>query len=99
MNMPSFRLFAGTDVGLRDNNEDNFTVCPDLAKGEWMVPANQQENITLGSRGCLMVVADGMGGMNAGEVASDIAIKTVQAMFSPAKMPADVTKNPDSIKA
>lgn len=96
--MSSFRLFAGTDVGLRDNNEDNFTVCPDLALGEWMIPANQQENITLGSRGCLMVVADGMGGMNAGEVASDIAIKTVQAMFSPAKMPTDVTKNPDSIK-
>lgn len=97
--MPSFRLFAGTDVGLRDNNEDNFTVCPDLAKGEWMVPANPQEGIPLGSRGCLMVVADGMGGMNAGEVASDIAIKTVQNMFSSAKMPADVTKSHDSIKA
>lgn len=97
--MPLFRLFAGTDVGLRDNNEDNFTVCPDLAKGEWMVPANQREDIPLGSRGCLMVVADGMGGMNAGEVASDIAIKTVQNMFSPAKMPADVTKSSDSIKA
>jgi protein phosphatase len=96
--MLSFRLFAGTDIGLRDNNEDNFTVCPDLAKDEWMIPANQQENIALGSRGCLMVVADGMGGMNAGEVASDIAIKTVQAMFSPAKMPADVTKSPSSIK-
>ncbi len=97
--MPLFRLFAGTDVGLRDNNEDNFTVCPDLAKGEWMVPANQREDIPLGSRGCLMVVADGMGGMNAGEVASDIAIKTVQNMFSPAKMPADVTKSSDSIKS
>lgn len=97
--MPTFRLFAGTDVGLRDNNEDNFTVCPDLTKNEWMVPADQQETIALGSRGCLMVVADGMGGMNAGEVASDIAIKTVQNMFSPAKMPSDVTISPDSIKA
>lgn len=97
--MSSFRLFAGTDVGLRDNNEDNFTVCPDLALGEWIVPANQQEEIHLGSRGSLMVVADGMGGMNAGEVASDIAIRTVQTMFSPTKMPAYVTKSPDSIKA
>lgn len=97
--MPSFRLFAGTDVGLRDNNEDNFTVCPDLSKNEWMVPANQQETISLGKRGCLMVVADGMGGMNAGEVASDIAIKTVQTLFSPAKMSDNVTKNPSSIKA
>lgn len=97
--MPSFRLFAGTDVGLRDNNEDNFTVCPDLTQGEWMVPANQQADIPLGSRGCLMVVADGMGGMNAGEVASDIAVKTVQRMFSLAKIPTDVTRSPNSIKA
>lgn len=97
--MPSFRLFAGTDVGLRDNNEDNFTVCADLAQGEWMVPANQQTDIPLGSQGCLMVVADGMGGMNAGEVASDIAVKTVQRMFSPAKIPTDVTRSPNSIKA
>lgn len=95
--MIKIKLFAGTDVGLRDNNEDNFTVCPDLTSGEWMVPANQQEPILLGRRGCVMVVADGMGGMNAGEVASDIAVKTVEQMFS--KMPADVTKNSDSIKA
>lgn len=97
--MTSFKLFAGTDVGLRDNNEDNFTVCPDLTKNEWMVPANQQEPIPLGPRGCIMVVADGMGGMNAGEVASDIAIKTVEQMFSPSKMPAGVVKKPDAIKA
>ena len=99
MSMASFRLFAGTDVGLRDNNEDNFTVCADLTQGEWKVPANQQADIPLGNRGCLMVVADGMGGMNAGEVASDIAVKTVQRMFSPAKMPNDVTRSPNSIKA
>lgn len=96
--MTSFKLFAGTDVGLRDNNEDNFTVNPDLTLDEWMVPASQQEAIPLGKRGCLMVVADGMGGMNAGEVASDIAIKTVQELFSPSKIPADVVDKPENIK-
>jgi protein phosphatase len=96
--MITFKLFAGTDVGLRDNNEDNFTVNPDLTLDKWMVPANQQVTIPLGKWGCLMVVADGMGGMNAGEVASDIAIKTVQDMFSLSKFPANVVNKPDNIK-
>ena len=96
--MTLFRLFAGTDIGLRDNNEDNFTVNPDLTLDEWMVPADQQATIQLGKRGCLMVVADGMGGMNAGEVASDIAIKTVQELFSPSRMPDNVVERHESIK-
>lgn len=81
--MVSFRMFAGTDVGLRENNEDNFTLSPDLAAGSWTVPADHQQVIPLGEAGCLMVVADGMGGQNAGEVASAIAVETVHAMFSP----------------
>ena len=97
--MASIKMFAGTDVGLRDNNEDNFIVCPDLTKDEWMVPANQQEPIQLGLRGCLVVVADGMGGMNAGEVASDIAVKTVKQMFAPSVLPTETTEKPESIKA
>ena len=92
-------MFAGTDIGLRDNNEDNFIVCPDLTKDEWMVPADQQEPIPLGQRGCIIVVADGMGGMNAGEVASDIAIKTVQQMFAPSILPANIIDKPESIKS
>lgn len=91
-------MFAGTNVGLRENNEDNFTVCPDLMKNEWIVPAENQQVIQLGSRGCVMVVADGMGGQNAGEVASAIAIDTVQEMFSPDKLPANVIEKPDTIK-
>ena len=46
-----------------------------------------------------MVVADGMGGQNAGEVASAIAIKTVQDMFAPEHLPADVLDKPDAIKS
>lgn len=97
--MVSFKMFAGTNVGLRENNEDNFTVCPDLTKDEWIVPANCKQAIPLGDKGCLMVVADGMGGQNAGEVASAIAIATVQERFSPANIPADIMGNSDTIKA
>lgn len=97
--MLSFKLFAGTNVGLRENNEDNFIVCPDLIQNEWIVPANQLQEHPLGKRGCVMVVADGMGGQNAGEVASAIAIETMKELFSPDKMPADVLDKPDSIKS
>lgn len=96
--MTTFKLFAGTDIGLRDNNEDNFTVCPDLTKGEWVIPSNQQTVIPLGQSGCLMVVADGMGGQNAGEVASAIAISTVQEMFTPANLTESVVSKPESAR-
>lgn len=96
--MVSFKLFAGTDVGLRDNNEDNFTVCPDLTQNEWMMPADHQQVISLGERGCLMVVADGMGGQNAGEVASAIAIETVQSMLAPENLSDKVLTKSSTIK-
>lgn len=95
--MLSFKLFAGTNVGLRENNEDNFTVCPDLTKGKWIIPTDSTNEMNLGKRGCLMVVADGMGGQNAGEVASDIAVKTVEEMFSPQTLPADILDKPEKI--
>lgn len=88
--MTTFKLYAGTHVGLRENNEDNFCVCPDLSINEWIVPANEHETIHLGERGCLIVVADGMGGQNAGEVASAIATDTVQKQFSSSIMPPSV---------
>lgn len=96
--MVSFKLFAGTNVGLRENNEDNFTVCPDLTNNEWIIPADYQQVIQLGPKGCVMVVADGMGGQNAGEVASAITIDTVQEMFSPKCLSEDVLDKKDAIK-
>lgn len=96
--MVSLKLFAGTDIGLRENNEDNFIVCPDLVKNEWIVPADNQQETYPGARGSLMVVADGMGGQNAGEVASAIAIETVRNMLSSDHIPADISCKPDEIK-
>lgn len=88
-NKISFRLVAYTDAAgkfspdaVRNGNEDNFYVDDDLTDNTANKVA-QDEVIQLGDLGMLMVVADGMGGMNAGEVASQIAIDTVKAAFTP----------------
>lgn len=80
----TFKLTVATNVGLvRDNNEDNFIVNPDLScKDNWFVPASPDEVLSLGDNGCVMVVADGMGGMNAGEVASELAVNSIRDSFS-----------------
>lgn len=78
-----FRLTASTNVGLvRTNNEDNFIVNDNLEKQDWFVPSDTSKEISLGKSGAILVVADGMGGMNAGEVASAIAIDTIKDAFS-----------------
>ena len=78
-----FKLAAGTNVGLyRNNNEDNFIVCPDLTTSQWLLPQGS-DDVALGDYGILLVVADGMGGMNAGEVASAMAVDTIRQMFAP----------------
>lgn len=75
-------MTAATNVGLvRTNNEDNFIVNPDLTVPEWEVPSDPDALISLGKNGCVMVVADGMGGMNAGEVASEIAVTSIRKAF------------------
>ena len=77
------KVAAGTDVGLvRNNNEDNFIVSSNLADSDWLIPQTDK-SVGLGELGALLVVADGMGGANAGEVASAIAIDTIQDLFSP----------------
>lgn len=82
MTTTNIRLSAATNVGLvRQNNEDNFVINKDLSQSEWLIPS-ADEVVSLGEYGSLIVVADGMGGANAGEVASAIAIETVQEMFS-----------------
>ena len=81
MNKLTYKIAAMTDVGLvRTNNEDNLCVITNLdQKGStW----KNNEVCELGQRGALLVVADGMGGMNAGEVASEIAVSVVKARFT-----------------
>lgn len=83
----TFKMTVATNVGLvRSNNEDNFIVCPNLdEKDNWFTPLSPDEVISLGEYGCVMVVADGMGGMNAGEVASEIAVNSIKNSYSAVK--------------
>jgi serine/threonine protein phosphatase PrpC len=64
----------------RPNNEDNYQIGANLNDEQWSFTTD--EEVELSSRGALLVVADGMGGMNAGEVASAIAIDTIKDWFS-----------------
>lgn len=76
------KLTAGTNVGcVRTNNEDNFIANIDLSRPDWFVPTDVSEGVTLCDEGCAFVVADGMGGLNAGEVASAIAVEHVKQEF------------------
>lgn len=92
-----FRIAAKTDVGnVRQNNEDNFQASADL--NEYPMRWVNNEICSLGEKGALLVVADGMGGMNAGEVASEIAIETVKEYFHPQNITDDVMKTRYSIE-
>lgn len=74
-------LFGSTDVGqVRDHNEDNFVLCRDLTTQDWNF--KRGEAFELGKLGTMLFVADGMGGANAGEVASDVAQAYVDEVFS-----------------
>lgn len=55
-----------TDLGrVRENNED---------KGDWLEPEDPK---VVANRGYLYAVADGMGGHSAGQIASELALKTL----------------------
>lgn len=93
-----FKIAAKTDVGrVRTNNEDNLLAACDLttAPMKWV----NDEECTLGIKGALLVVADGMGGMNAGEVASEIAIETIREFFSPENITNEVLESDVCIEA
>ena len=80
-----FKVAGMSDMGLvRTNNEDNFQIARDLSVEpmRWI----NNEACLLTDAGALLVVADGMGGMNAGEVASQIAIDTVRDLFTPDRL-------------
>ena len=65
------KVFYKTDKGIvRTNNEDSLLVIP-----PW-------EKIAISKDACLFIVADGMGGHNAGEVASSLAMAYSQKWFA-----------------
>ncbi len=83
-------IAAQCDKAARDGaNEDNCLLVSEVGVAKPSVnhfgdvtARDLSKMIPLRGKGCLLVVADGMGGMNAGEVASEIAVTTLQKQFS-----------------
>ena len=69
-------VFGKTDLGrTRDHNEDRFLVA-DLTRKTASLQAEVRKH-DIGPRGTLLIVADGMGGAAAGELASEMATDTI----------------------
>ena len=100
----TFRMHAYSDAAgkynpeaTRGGNEDNFYVDDNLCDD---LPSQCESDVVkeLCDLGLIMAVADGMGGMNAGEVASEIAVETIQEFFSPGKITPEIAKDHESRK-
>ena len=70
------QVFGKTDLGkTREHNEDCFLVADLTTRSASLQPAVRDHEV--GERGSLFVVADGMGGAAAGELASDMATQAI----------------------
>jgi protein phosphatase len=80
-------LYAKSDVGrVRRGNEDNFLVLDLTTEQTWSgadgaPPPEKLTRFTLGDKGLVLVVSDGMGGALAGDVASRMAVDSVRDML------------------
>jgi serine/threonine protein phosphatase PrpC len=90
---------AATHVGkVREKNEDAFVVA-DLTGGALLKDLSH-ERFDVGERGVLLAVSDGMGGAQAGEVASAIVVDTLTREIgnAPLETPRDTTLT-EAVKA
>jgi serine/threonine protein phosphatase PrpC len=87
-----------TDVGsVRTNNEDAFAVIDVSQAG--VLEVAQEGSVAVGPRGILLLVSDGMGGANAGEVASAIVVETVTKRLAESSVAAHAAALAESITA
>lgn len=98
MSNVKIKMAAVTNMGLvRKNNEDNYCVVSNISNPGMQWSPNAV--LDIGKLGTLLVVADGMGGMNAGEVASAIAIDVVTRRFRPELVTPAIVSNTNDINA
>ncbi len=82
------QVAAKTDLGrVRENNEDKY---------EFFIPSDDQ---TLANRGMAFVVCDGMGGAEAGQIASELTCKTFLETYFHHPSSTVSTALEDSVKA
>ncbi len=76
------QVFAKSDTGrVRNLNEDSIILTSNIHLSNWNVPTGLYKN----DMGTLVAIADGMGGANAGEVASRIAVESMRKYFQSAE--------------
>lgn len=96
MDNMQIKIAAESNIGLRrNNNEDRFAICPSLAAAQWNGTC-AETSLPDRTDGAMIVMADGMGDMNAGEVAADITIQTFIKHFSPGYMDPSVVESDDN---
>jgi len=95
MSVIKFIMAARCEAAGRQNNEDNFQVTDNLSDNQWSFLTGKE--VALGEKGALMVVCDGMGGMNAGEVASGLAVKTIKEWFAADRLTPPVMSSPKTV--
>lgn len=87
-----------TDVGYhRSVNEDAFSFCADLSAQNWNEEIIGYTTVNC-DYGTMAIVADGMGGENAGEIASAIAVDSIRKDFVPSILSSVITSD-ENIKS
>lgn len=89
-------MAARCEAAGRNANEDNYRLSDNLSDNQWNFSSNIE--VDLGDKGAMLVVCDGMGGMNAGEEASLIAVEVIKERFSPERLTDNVIADSDSIR-
>lgn len=87
----NWKVSAVSDKGcVRSNNEDMILVVDQLIRD-----SSCQLELNTGSKNCWIAVADGMGGHNAGEVASEFVLREMAAFTNsmPSNLDAEDLKN------
>jgi serine/threonine protein phosphatase PrpC len=80
------RAYGCTDVGkVRKNNEDAFVIA-DLGASAPIHAMSRPVGMAVGPHGVLLAVSDGMGGAQAGEVASALALHSLRGTRRPARV-------------
>lgn len=90
-------IAAVCDKAGRRENQDNYLVMPHVADGSATSSYTNDEDIIVTTLGALFVVADGMGGMNAGEKASELVVSSIKSAFSDVRQ--EDIESPDSVMA
>lgn len=91
-------VFGRTDVGrTREHNEDAFVIV-DLTTDNSTLPSEVRTH-NIGPRGTLFMVADGMGGAAAGEIASAMAVDAVLAEMRARWIPLQTTSTEAFVRA